>query len=71
MKFKEINYNKIRIIISKMKQSNSASYDQITSNMLKKGKNTLIPIILKMVNNSIIQKKVSQKSQIFKNNSSL
>ena len=49
MKLKTVNYNKIRIIISKMKNSSSASFDTITSNMIKKGKNSLIPLILKLV----------------------
>ena len=46
MNLKEVNYHNIKTIISKMKPYNSACRDRITSTMLKKEKQSIIPLIL-------------------------
>ena len=53
-KIKEVNYNNVKVFLSKLKNTNSASKDNITSRMLKLGQNSLIPLLLIMINSIII-----------------
>jgi hypothetical protein len=54
---KEVNYNEINKIITKMKPTNSTCNDNVSSRMIKKGKNSIIPLIMNMVNMVIKNKK--------------
>ena len=71
--FKTITLNEIHSIISKLKNSNSCSKDSISGRMLKLIKNSISPLLLVLVNQSIKFKifpdctKISKVLPIWKN----
>ena len=50
LNFKKINMSELRSMFSKMKKSNSASYDTITMKTLNYVKSSIMPLILQLIN---------------------
>ena len=66
LNIKEIDMNQLKTIFNKIKKSNSASSDKISGNMLKLIKQSILPLILTLVNNTIKSKKFPNKIKIQK-----
>jgi hypothetical protein len=63
LKFKQISMDKIKRIFSKLKKSNSASHYNISGKMLNIIKESIIPLLLNLVNNSFKQNKFPEATK--------
>ena len=66
MNFREIDLNQLKSIVKAMKTSNAAGNDDITSKMIKNVNESILPLILHLVNTTIKEKKFPDITKISK-----